>query len=926
MSSTALKVLTTTGHSDNIAHVTVDLVNPFTADLHITEINSSVKSHGINLGSINQTVQFPATGKKTSSSPALNLDMNLDPPSIFSVTRALAVVAGLDTEQLDGIVALGGYTYLQTTDDDSANSTSSKRDVVPAARSIGKRNIYTNFNLPNFVDAAFKQLRSDVELVSKVTIGEYTTTLSYTQLDVPVSTDESLNLLLPILAQPIVQKIVDGSGLGISTVTITDPAQNSFGTKLLGNITNAGPFDAKISFGSGLTISWAGKPLGTMKMPDVSLTADVGAQLDVTSTFSVSDVDHLTDFTKVLLTEESFEWEIAGENLTVSALGIDVPGISLTTKKVTLLGMNGLKNGVVVNSFDLPANDPAGGIHLTLNTTVTNPSQVGIELSTIGFQNFFQSTHLGPAASTGAFTLAPQSTIGLPLAGRLIPQDSSQGLADVSAVFNAFIHGQDSPVTVYGDSAGPSDVTWLNTGIKSLQIQTTLPNQGKLDIIKSVSLNQLTMMFDTDDAYDPPTSSNDATAAFTIPFAFPLNVVALEQNITAGFNGDDFAQLIIPKGPSTTDVDTRIIHLTFNNTPFAVFGDKHSVFQQFLAAVTTADKETFTLGGVANTDAETAVGLLSLTDIEFDVDTTIAGLQGLNTKPATVANLDVNQGFPDFLLIKVTTQLFNPSNITIGTGDVSFTLQFQGDSIGSAIISNAIIIPGSSNYSTDVHYSPQGGAVASGQQMLENFLQGVDSDTTIIGTTDTTPIDSLKVALSEIKLSPVTIPALHQNLITSTSLTFPTDIVQTGVASVTFVLSNPFTASINLLKVATTATFHGITLGTINSVDISSNPIHADGHSNVTSSTLPFNFNMQPIVIIDLLLERSKEKGVDLGPLTSLFQIVENNPNIKTNVSALRSLGSLLDLLNPSFPYQINATVDPNKPTCNRLILLRDAN
>ena len=94
----------------------------------------------------------------------------------------------------------------------------------------------------------------------------------------------------------------------------------------------------------------------------------------------------------------------------------------------------------------------------------------------------------------------------------------------------------------------------------------SVPNQGKLDIIKSISLNELTMMFSTDDAYDPPTSSNDATAAFTIPFGFPLNVVALEQNITAGFNGDDFAQLIIPKGPSTTDVDTRIIHLTFNNT------------------------------------------------------------------------------------------------------------------------------------------------------------------------------------------------------------------------------------------------------------------------------------------------------------------------------------------------------------------------
>ena len=56
----------------------------------------------------------------------------------------------------------------------------------------------------------------------------------------------------------------------------------------------------------------------------------------------------------------------------MSAIGIDVPGISLTTKTVTLAGMNNLQGGVVVNSFDLPSDDPAGGIHLTLNTSVHN--------------------------------------------------------------------------------------------------------------------------------------------------------------------------------------------------------------------------------------------------------------------------------------------------------------------------------------------------------------------------------------------------------------------------------------------------------------------------------------------------------------------------------------------------------------------------
>lgn len=185
----------------------------------------------------------------------------------------------------------------------------------------------------------------------------------------------------------------------------------------------------------------------------------------------------------------------------------------------------------------------------------------------------------------------------------------------------------------------------------------------------------------------------------------------------------------------------------------------------------------------------------------------------------------------------------------------------------------------------DVHYQPEGSAVAVGQQLLENYLQGVDSSTTIVGTSDTTPIDSLKLALSELTLHDVVIPALHQNLITSASLTFPTDIVQTGIAQSTFTLSNPFTASVNIQEVTASVTYQGISLGAI---DHQSLTFHADGHTNATSQSLSFNFNLQPQAIIELLLKRSQQSGVDLGPLPDLFQIVLNNPGAQTNVRMSR--------------------------------------
>lgn len=59
------------------------------------------------------------------------------------------------------------------------------------------------------------------------------------------------------------------------------------------------PVDATIAFPSGLMISWQGKPLGKIKMQDINIAGDVGASLDYRSDFQVTDVDHLTKFTKV---------------------------------------------------------------------------------------------------------------------------------------------------------------------------------------------------------------------------------------------------------------------------------------------------------------------------------------------------------------------------------------------------------------------------------------------------------------------------------------------------------------------------------------------------------------------------------------------------------------------------------------------------
>ena len=50
-------------------------------------------------------------------------------------------------------------------------------------------------------------------------------------------------------------------------------------------------------------------------MPDIDVVGNVGGSFEVEATFDVADVGHLTEFTKTMLTKESFEWVISGKNL-----------------------------------------------------------------------------------------------------------------------------------------------------------------------------------------------------------------------------------------------------------------------------------------------------------------------------------------------------------------------------------------------------------------------------------------------------------------------------------------------------------------------------------------------------------------------------------------------------------------------------------
>ena len=112
----------------------------------------------------------------------------------------------------------------------SRGNLASQRTSVPLLDFLLFNHLFSNFDLTQYVRQAFAALKSDVSLTTSLNIGDYPTTLQLTQKGLPTKTDETLGRLLPLLARPIVQKIVGNSKLSLDSVMIIDPAQNSFST------------------------------------------------------------------------------------------------------------------------------------------------------------------------------------------------------------------------------------------------------------------------------------------------------------------------------------------------------------------------------------------------------------------------------------------------------------------------------------------------------------------------------------------------------------------------------------------------------------------------------------------------------------------------------------------------------------------------
>ncbi|KAI9304512.1 hypothetical protein BJ944DRAFT_266728, partial [Cunninghamella echinulata] len=742
----------------SFVNVAVTIANPFTAGLAITKVKSAATYKGMPVGNIDQDISnnpYVIGGHATTPSPQLNMQMNLEPAAVALLMRDLAVDANLDTRALDGLLGMGGF-HIQ-----------GQESVEPTPE------IFKGFNISSYVMQAMSALKADLQLESTLVVGEYVNDLAFSQNAVQIKSDDTVTRLIPIVGQPIVQQIVNGAKLGFDTLVLSDPTNNNAKVQMKGSITNTGPMDATISFPDPLTVRWGGKTIGTATMPPVQAVGGQGAQFDVPSNFVITDQKAMEEFAAYMINNENFVWEISTDNVNVNALGFTFTNIKMQ-KFVTIKGCNGFKGAVTINSFNLPSNDPAGGITLIADTTIVNPSQVGFSLGSAAFNSYYKDVLVGPLAASPA-NFAPLAPSKIQMKGQMVTE-----------VFKAYLAAKDSILTVNGDYAtGPAGPT--------LKIENEPPT-----LIPSITMMNMQLDF-TKDPYAPPTSSQEVQAQLKNPFGFPLGVSELSM---------EMAHLSVPTSKATTDAN-GIVKTQFSNIPFKVADDAHQLF---------AANGSFALSGSSNALAHTAIGDIQLDGVTFDVTTSLAGFANFGGK-VDILSLEVTGGTKDYAIITLTIALTNPSQITITVGDINFSAKAHGYVIGQAFIKDTIIKPGVNQYTSEFRLAGPTELIG---QVFAGYLTGAQVPLNIVGTETSTTIEPLKNAFQTVDLA-TTMKGINAQLVSHVKVVINLEELANNKARSVVTLSNPLKADYQLIGLKAVATWQGasklITIGEINGID-----------------------------------------------------------------------------------------------------------
>ncbi|KAG0212765.1 hypothetical protein BGX28_005611 [Mortierella sp. GBA30] len=675
-------------------------------------------------------------------------------------------------------------------------------------------------------------------------------------------------LALYVIMPKIAQGLMNKATINFSQIDITNPSATSMDIVMQGEMKNTGPFHAEITFPGTVTVSWQGKVLGTTQIPGTSSASGGHGTLDLQSSFTVTDPTAFAEFSSYMLNAESFVWHLDGK-LNVKALSHTVKDLDLS-KDITVTAFNGL-NGVKIEKFSLPGDDPAGkGILIEIDTAVNNPSAIQMYMGSLTLAISYKETIMGYVTSSNLTMVRGPQTLSMK--GVLIPQTTPQGLAATSEMMSRYIGNVVTDTIATGFDVKPdgvNSVEWLSSAVKNLKLTVPLQSPAPLQLIKALNLGALGLVFTPPTAYNPTTTSTGVLANYSLPDGFGFNVqfTQVANSFALSRNGVTIASLNSSYNPSTSNMAAGTLTFNLLETPLVVPDTSHTPFQEFNRDLTTGAILPFNVVGQASVFANTSIGTVNLVNIPFNASTELSGLQSLANPAPTITSLQVVQGTSTALTMAITVVIVNPSTISLNAGDVVLDLMYKGARLGTVTMPQLAIVPGANTVQASSTIDPA--ASPEGLELLTLYTSGAGAPVSIVGTPTSTQVESLSLAFGALNIGSQ-MPGLQSKLLAGASLVVLDTTLVNGIAQTVVTVNNPFVPPMSILSIDSTITYNGVALGTVVSTFPSPPVIPGNGQGTITAS---LGMNTNPHDLVTLIRAQAVKNGLNTDAFDGLLSL-----------------------------------------------------
>jgi len=570
----------------------------------------------------------------------------------------------------------------------------------------------------------------------------------------------------------------------------------------------------------------------------------------------------------------------------ITAIGeLSLNGINVDLV-IELKGMNNFPN-VTVNGFSLPGNDPIhNGILLNISVSLDNPTLGVVSgLGDVTFKILYQESEMG--FITAKNLELQRGVNNLRLNGYLAPNRSV--LPQAQNFFNDYLNGLPSLITCRGHST-TIEIEWINSVLTALHLPSIVPG-ANLSLIKSMTPQSIIFGLSVT---SPPLFGATFTSLLDFPFGFDYLIHQVKFESVLLFNGTAIGTLDVPWIP--TQNIGNALNFTFQNISLGVLSVPG--FQDFLLGLFLTPSVELSFKANVSVIIDVPFGPLNLTKLPVQATITIPGLNNFNDPPIYIRHPVIVEGTYDSMTFSLDIIVTNPSFNDLTLGALTLQVMFEETNICNGTVDDMILKPGENVFKVFTTVLKRNSTAVPFQKFLSNYLNGISSNSTLQGSTDTTPIVILKKAASALH-APSVVPGISAGLLNSAILDFQFWKIIYGVMPVQLYITNPFLVPIHMGQADVQVTFKDQLVGAYkgnSDIFLPPNATVISQKLDLDIKNVPLQFLYELFALGDLKVTLIGRIGFLIGNFSQKVDYVQNNIPATWSVYS-NSSGTSLKLL-----------------------------